>query len=159
MGESNPRGQHCFWKGHWRSLSDVYLVHGTWLRILCRNMSDGGSEISDTHSLGCSPHCMAAANIFCHQEKDGVCPPKNKRNLPLFHWTSWCVWTSKVTRKKWGEMNCSVYLLDEGEMNVGFPSNLRGKQNSLWLRRDGSTRSGLVWGRSHVPGGHVKRLR
>ena len=76
------------------------------------------------------------ANIFYYQEKAGMSPPKNKRNLPLFCWTSWCVWTGKVAKKRWGEMNCSVYLLADGEMNVRFPSNMRGKQNSLSLSWD-----------------------
>lgn len=39
------------------SLLDAFLVDGTWLRILCRNVSDGGSEVY-IYSFHCSPHCM-----------------------------------------------------------------------------------------------------
>ena len=41
-----------------------------------------------------------SATIFCYQEKDGMSPSKNKRNLPLFCSASGCVWTSKVVKER-----------------------------------------------------------
>lgn len=81
-----------------------------------------------------------------------VCP--DKRTLPLFCWASWCVWTSKVVKKRWEEINCLANLVDEREVDVGFLSNLRGK-NSLQLSWDWI----IMWaegrGKSPVIGWHI----